>query len=286
MKSFYYIYLFLSICGSGCLVWLNGTTHPLAIVGLFVLYFVLLYLLLFLLHILVFGIAGMTIPKGEPPKDIHNFYRWYGFASSLLFMKTLHIHVHMHGLERMPEKGTPFLMVSNHRSIFDPVVQLIYFEPWDLAFISKQENLKIPFVGRYIDAIGSLPLDRENAKNAVKSIKKAAENIRNGYANYGIYPEGWENKTHDPLLPFRNGAFKIAKDAKCAIVPVAVRNSDKIFRRALLFRRIHIHVDVLETIPADIVTEENTSQLSERAFKILGDFLTEHPADVYLSAKG
>ena len=283
---FFYIYLFLSVCGSGCLVWLNGVTHPLAIAGLFLLFVCLLYLLFFLLHILVFAIVGATIRRDHLPEDIHTFYRWYGFESSLLFMKSLHIHIHMHGMERMPEKGTPFLMVSNHRSIFDPVVQLIYFKHWDLAFISKQENLKIPFVGRYIEAIGCLPLDRENAKNAVKSIRKAAGNIRSGFANYGIYPEGWENKSHDPLLPFRNGAFKIAKDAKCPIVLVAIRNSDKIFRRGLLFPRIHIHVDVLDTIPVEIVAAENTTQLSDRAFRIMGDFLTEHPADVYLSANG
>ena len=125
-----------------------------------------------------------------------------------------------------------------------------------------------------------------NPKNALKSIRKAAENIRTGYANYGIYPEGWENKTHDPLLPFRSGALKIAKDAGCRIVLTAIRSSDHIFRRALTLRRIHIHVDILETISEEEVKASKTAELSDRAMQVLGEFLTEHPADVYLKAKG
>jgi 1-acyl-sn-glycerol-3-phosphate acyltransferase len=282
----FYIYLTISICGSAGLVWLKGPENPFAIAGFFLLYFVILYLLLFLLHLFVFAIGGFTINTERLPKNIHTFYRWYGFQSVGLFMKSLHIRVHLHGMERMPEKGVPFLLVSNHRSIFDPLVGLLSFTDWDLAFVSKQENLNIPFVGRYTAAVGCLALDRENAKNALVSIKKAAENIKTGYANYGIYPEGWENKSHDPLLPFRSGAFKIAKQAGCRIVLCTIRNSDHIFRRGLLFRRIHIHVDILDTIPEEVVKAEKSGQLADRAAKIMGEFLTEHPADVYLSAKG
>ena len=203
----------------------------------------------------------------------------------MLLMRSLHIRIHLHGMEKLP-KDTPFLLVCNHRSIFDPMVGLAYLKKYNVAYVSKQENLEIPFVGRYIAAVGCLPLDRENPRNAVKSIRQAAENIRSGYANYAIYPEGWENKTSDPLLPFRAGAMKIAKDAECRIILSAIRGSDKIFRRAFTFRPIHIHMDILETIPEDIVKQEKASELSDRAFRILWDHLTEHPADRYLSAKG
>ena len=277
--AMFYIYIFLSICGSGFWVWhLNPGNVP-AILGLFLLFFVVCYLLCFLFHLLVFAIGGYTIHEDRLPKTIHTFYRWYGFETLIVFMKSLGIRIHIHGMERMPERGTPFLMVGNHRSVFDPMVALAYFSDWNLAFVSKQENLKIPFVGRYIAAVGCLPLDRDNAKNAVKTIKQAAENIKSGYANYGIYPEGGENKTHEPLLPFRNGAFKIAKDAGCMIILVAVRNADHIFRRALLLKPIHIHVDVVDTISVEEVKQMKTNELADRSAEILGAFLTEHPAD-------
>ena len=275
---FCYIYLVISLIGSGWIVCTSGVENPFAWAGLFLLWHVLLYLALFVVHVLVFAVVSLFIRMDDLPKDIHTFYRFMGFETVLMFMKTLHIRVHMHGLERMPE-GEPYLLISNHRSIFDPLVGLIYLKKYDIAFVSKQENLKIPFVGRYIAAVGCLPLDRENPKNAIRSVKKAAENIRSGYANYGIYPEGWENKSHDPLLPFRSGAFKIAKDAGCRIVLSTIRNSDHIFRRAFTFRPIHIHVDILESIPVETVKAEKTGELSDRAYRVLETFLTEHPAD-------
>lgn len=278
----FYIYVIVSLCGSGLRLWIKGADNVPAGIGLFVLFFVLYYLLCFLLHLLVFSIGGYTINMNNLPKSIHTWYRWYGFETLLVFMGSLHIRIHIHGMEKLP-KDAPYFLVGNHRSIFDPMIGLAYFKPYNLAYVSKQENLKIPFVGRYIAAVGCLPLDRENPKNAVRTIKQAAENIRTGYANYGIYPEGGENKTPDPLLPFRPGAFKIAKDAGCRIILSATRGSDKVFRRAFTFRPIHIHVDIIDVIPEEVVKAKKASELSDMSFQILWDHLTKYPGDRYLT---
>lgn len=280
----FYIYLTISLCGSGLMLYLRGVDNVAAGIGLYILFFLGCYVLCFLLHLLVFAIGGYTINVNKLPKDIHTWYRWYGFETLKVFMKTLHVRIHFHGLEMLPEKE-PFLLVGNHRSIIDPMIGLAYFKKYDLAYVSKQENLNIPFVGRYIAAVGCLPLDRDNPKNAIRAIKQAAENIKTGYANYGIYPEGGENKTHDPVLPFKNGAFKIAKDAGCQIILSATRNSDHLFRRAFTFRPIHIHVDILGVIPAEVVKAEKTNELSDRAYAVINEFLTIHPADDYKLGK-
>ncbi len=280
----FYLYVAVSLLGSGWIVYQKQLDSIPAGIGYFLLFFLLLYLICFLLHLLVFAIGSYTIHLDRLPKDIHTYYRWYGFETLILFMKSLHVRVHVHGKEKMPDG--PYLLVSNHRSIFDPLVGLVYLKDKDIAFVSKEENLRIPFVGKYIAAVGCLPLDRDNPKNAIRSIKQAAKNIKSGYANYGIYPEGWENKTTDPLLPFRNGAFKIAKEAGCCIVMSAIRGSDKIFRRAFTFRPIHIHMDILDVIPEETVKESNTGELSEMAFSLMEKHLTDHPADRYLNKKG
>jgi 1-acyl-sn-glycerol-3-phosphate acyltransferase len=281
VKMLFYIYVCISLCGSGVILWLQGAKNVPVGILLFILYFIGIYILCFLFHLLVFAIGGYTIHVDRLPKTIHTFYRWYGFETLKVFMKSLHIRIHIHGLENMPEKGTPFLLVGNHRSIFDPMIGMAYLVDWDLAYVSKQENLTIPFVGRYIAAVGCLPLDRDNPKNAVRTIKQAAENIRSGYANYGIYPEGGENKTNQPMLPFRNGAFKIAKDVGCQVILTTVRNSDHIFRRAFTFRPIHIEWDILGTIPAEEVKACKTNEISERAFQVMNAFLTENPDPIY-----
>lgn len=37
------------------------------------------------------------------------------------------------------------MFVGNHRSNFDPIIEWLVLKPWDIAFISKGENFKIPF---------------------------------------------------------------------------------------------------------------------------------------------
>lgn len=75
-----------------------------------------------------------------------------------------------------------------------------------------------------------LPLDREDNRAAVKTINEAVELLDENVVSMGIYPEGQTNKTEEPLLPFRNGAFKIAQKAKVPIVVCVIENTEKILK--------------------------------------------------------
>ena len=45
------------------------------------------------------------------------------------------------GLEKIPNE--PFLLVCNHKSKFDPMIVAAIFRKIDLAFITKEDNMKI-----------------------------------------------------------------------------------------------------------------------------------------------
>lgn len=45
-----------------------------------------------------------------------------------------------------------------------------------------------------------------------------------------IFPEGTRNKG-DELLPFKDGAFKIAQKAGCLIIPVAICGTDNVWKQ-------------------------------------------------------
>lgn len=231
------------------------------------------YVLLFILHIIVFALFGLTINKKRLPKKIHNIYRKIGFDTLKVFLDTLQIHVHARGMELIPEDK--FMLVSNHLSIFDPMVQLLLFKKQNLAFVSKQENMNIPFVGRYMAAIGCIPLNREDTKEALKSINKAAEYITTGKANMGIYPEGWVNKTDEPLLPFRNGAFRIAKKADVPILVTTIRGTEQV-KHQFIRRRTQVYVDILEVIPREEVKKQKTAELGERCRETMYNHLMKY----------
>lgn len=167
------------------------------------------------------------------------------------------------GLERLP-KDTPFLLVSNHLSNLDPLIKMAALRGWELPFVSKPENFKIPLAGPIMRNSSFLPIDRENPRNAVATIKKAVENIAARGLCMGIYPEGTRNKTGEGLLPFHNGSFKIATIAKCPVAVLTVKYEKGSFP----YRRL-AHIAVVEMLDADYIAANRTDAISERAREII-----------------
>ncbi len=177
------------------------------------------------------------------------------------------IRVHTDGTDRLPQ-DRPFLLVGNHLSNLDPLVALAALRGFETAFVSKPENFKIPVIGSVMRNAAFLPIDRENPRNAVATIKKAAELITARGLCIGIYPEGTRNKSGEGLLPFHNGSFKIATTAKCPVAVLTLRYE----KGAFPYRRI-ARIRVVETLDADYIAANRTDTISERARTIIEDDL-------------
>jgi 1-acyl-sn-glycerol-3-phosphate acyltransferase len=171
--------------------------------------------------------------------------------------------VHISGVDKLP-KTTPFLLVCNHLSNLDPLVTLAALRGFDLAFVSKPENFKIPLAGPIMRNASFLPIDRENPRNAVSTIKQAAKQIAERSLCMGIYPEGTRNKTKEKLLPFHNGSFKIATTAKCPIAVLTLR-----YEKGTLPHTRHAHLQVIEVLNADYVSENRTDAIGARVLSLI-----------------
>ena len=175
----------------------------------------------------------------------------------------------INGEEKIPENSR-FLMISNHRSNMDPFYVLAWLSKYNIAFISKYENFKIPFIGKLIHLCCHLPIDRENARNAMKTINRAAKYIQDDIVSFMIYPEGHRTKSKE-MLPFHPGSLKIAQKASVPIVVTSISGTEKIFRR--VFRRTTVTLDILETIPAEEVKARKTTELSPCVQKLIEEHL-------------
>jgi 1-acyl-sn-glycerol-3-phosphate acyltransferase len=270
---FSYLYLAISFILANFITLRAGFLgKPIGILVLF-LTMIFCYFFLFGVHIAVFALFGLTINLKHLPKSINNIYRKIGFDTVKVFLDTIHVKVHATGMEKVPEGK--FLLVSNHRSCYDPMVQLLLFKKHNLAFVSKQENMDIPFVGRYMAAVGCIPLSREDNKEALKSINQTAESIRTGRANMGIYPEGRVNLTDEVLLPFRNGALRAAKKAPAQILVTTIRGTERI-KHQFLRKNSHVYVDVLGVISEEEVKSFKTADLGEHVRNMMYENLVQH----------
>lgn len=267
-----HIYLLISIILTSWKMMARGLFRKPYGILVFFAYETLIYLILFALHVIIFAIIGLAIDKDNLKKMPNKFFKKVGFDTLKVFLDTMRIRVHVEGIENIPDER--FLIVSNHLSCFDPMIYLILFKDYNLAFVSKKENMEIPVVGRYMAAIGCVPLDREDTKSAIKSINKAADYIKQGLVNIGIYPEGWVNKSDEPLLPFRNGAFKIAKKADVPILVTTISGTEKI-KKQFFFKPTHVKVDILGVIPTSDVRQLPTKEIGELAQSMMYNNLIE-----------
>ena len=170
------------------------------------------------------------------------------------------VRAHISGLEKLPQ-DQKYLFVCNHKSMFDPLVVMGAMKKQNISFISKPSNLKIPIAGVIAKNAGFLPIDRENNREALKTILQAAEYLKKGVCNMGIYPEGTRSRTGE-MLPFHAGSFKIAQRAGAPVVVACVRGSEKV-KRPHLFKSVDVYLDILEVIPAGQVKAMSTNELAD-----------------------
>jgi 1-acyl-sn-glycerol-3-phosphate acyltransferase len=159
------------------------------------------------------------------------------------------------------------LYVGNHVSNYDPIITWHVFPKAKLSFISKASNFKIPWFGRFIRRCCFMDIDRENPRNAIVTINRAAELLKNQEVSIGVYPEGTRSKSAE-LLPFHNGVFKIAQKANVDIAVVSLIGTEKIHKNFPL-RRTDIYVDVLEIIPASEIKGVKTEIIGGRVEALL-----------------
>lgn len=226
-----------------------------------VLFFVLYFILGLLVHCLILWIMSLSVKDMDSlqERDDPRFRKMTAYTIAF-GMKLLNVRVKVEGLEQVP-KGR-FLLIQNHRSMFDPLISLTVLDKLQLGFITKPENMNIPIIGKFAHRICALPIDRESPRNAVKTINAAADYIKNDVCSIGLYPEGTRNRSDTaPLLPFHNASLKIGTKAGCPVVVTAISGTDEIKRRAP-FRRTNVTIRVCGVIPAEAVKASSTAELS------------------------
>ncbi len=224
-----------------------------------------------LAYILLIIISSLLVNTKKEYEKESKYYRFLLNNSTFWMTKVLRIKLHVSGAERLPEGR--FLLVSNHRSKFDPILTWLVLGDRQLSFISKPENFKVPFYGRIIHRLCFMAIDRENPRNAVKTINRAVDLIGRDVANVAVYPEGTRNY-EEGLLPFHNAMFKIAQKANVPVAVVTVKGTYEIQKNFPLHRS-HVYIDVVKTLGAEHVKATKTAALGDEVRDLMLNNLSE-----------
>ena len=228
---------------------------------LFLLKILVAILAIFAIYVLVMTVSAYSIAPHEYTQD-SPYFRFLLYISIAMLFFVARIKIETKGFEKVP-KGTRFLLVSNHRSKFDPMAVWLVFKKQNIAFISKEENFHIPWFGRIIRKCCCLPIDRKDPGKALETVQKASKLIKNDTVSVGVYPEGTRSLTCE-LLPFHNAMFKIAKIANAPIVVTTIEGTENICKNYIR-RRTDIKLKVVDVISADeVCAARSTAEIGAR----------------------
>lgn len=228
--------------------------------------------------------CSLFIDKNKEYTEDSKFYRFLLYACTKLVVFFARIKIYVKGIENVPKNGR-YLYVSCHKSNFDPILSWeILGKEADLCFLSKPENFNQPTFGKIIRRCCFLAIDRENPRNALKTIDKAANFIKEDKFSIGVYPEGTRNTTNGELLPFHTGLFKIAKKANVPIIVGTTINCEKIAKN-FPFRGTKVYYDFCGVIPADKVKATSNIELGEIIKQMMLDSLNDPNLQEFESLK-
>jgi 1-acyl-sn-glycerol-3-phosphate acyltransferase len=153
-----------------------------------------------------------------------NVFRWIPRTWCRCILWIFQIRLEVKGKENL-QPGRHYVFVSNHASMFDIPAALVGI-PNEVNIIFKKALTYVPIWGWALRYGPFIMIDRTKSRNAMYSLDRAAQTIRNG-SSVLLFAEG--TRTRDgKLQPFKRGAFSLALKSGVPVVPVTINNTFKI----------------------------------------------------------
>lgn len=157
--------------------------------------------------------------------------------------------------------GQSYVVVANHQSHFD-ILAIYGWLGIDIRWVMKMELRKVPVLGLACEKLGHVYIDRSNSRKAQASINAAKSQLVNGTSIF-FFPEGTRS-IDGRLLPFKKGAFKLAKELNLPILPVTINGSHDILPAKSL-NLFPGSVDIIVHPPIELCADSSEENLLAQA---------------------
>ena len=220
-----------------------------------------------LLVALFLVVASLLVDMEKPQEADSKFYRTLTHLYVDLVLTLGRVELRTEGLEKLPADGR-FLLVCNHINDLDSGVILKCFPKSQLVFIGKREIMDMPIVGPVMLKMMCQFINRENDREALKTILKCIQIIKEDKASVVVFPEGYVSMD-GRLRHFRSGSFKIAQKSGVPIVVCTVRNTKHVMKDLLALRKTWTQLHLVDVIDAETVKALPTTEIAEKVYEIM-----------------
>ncbi len=230
------------------------------------------------LILLILLVVCAVVDMEKEQTHISKFYRCIAHLYIDLALILGRVELRTEGLEKIPADGR-FLLVCNHICDLDSAVILKCFEKKQLCFIGKQEIKKFLIIGPVMHKMMCQFINRENDREALKTILRCIQMIKDDQASIAVFPEGYVS-LDGRLRHFRSGAFKIAQRTGVPIVVCTVHNSKRVLEDVLHLRKTWGQVHLVDVIDSETVKSLSTTEMAEKVYEIMiSDLGEDHRSD-------
>ena len=243
---------------------------------LFAGFFLALLLLAFLILWVLSAVVDTSVPQEHDSKFYRRAVMWYIEA----LIPLVGLKIETAGLEKMPD-AKRIMLVCNHQNEGDPGMLMHYFKRYELSFVAKKEVRDMFIMGKMMHKLLCQPIDRENDREALKSILKCIQLLKTDEVSIGAFPEGGIFDK-DKLHPFRSGVFKIAQKARVPIVVCTLKGTSDLFHNMKRLKKTTVQLHLVDVIPAEEVASANTVELGDRIYRLmLNDLGPEYAPEIH-----
>lgn len=197
------------------------------------------------------------------------------YAAGRMFRRLAVMQVAMNPLWRFRVSGEhiddprrPYVAVSNHESYAD--IFLISHLPWEMKWLAKDAIFKIPVMGWMMRMVGDIPVRRGERSSGISALAGCRDRLAKR-ASVMIFPEGTRSP-HSDMLPFRDGAFRLAIEAGVPILPFVVAGTREAMAKGTFrFQKTSAEVRVLPPVETTGLTIDDVAALRERVRALIGE---------------
>ena len=219
------------------------------------------FLGLLLLAFLILILLSLLVDLDKPQEHDSKFYRTVAHLLIETLIPLVCLKMEVSGLEKTPKDGR-ILLVCNHQNEADPGILMHYFKKNQLAFIAKKEARNMFVVGPFMHKLHCQLVNRENDREALKSILKCIQLIRDDEVSIGVFPEGGIFEK-DKLHHFRSGVFKIAQRTGVPIVVCTLQGSEHVIKNVKKLKPSKVQLHLVDVISPEEYAGKTTVEIAK-----------------------
>ncbi len=223
----------------------------------------ILILSLYVFLTIIIGIPSLLISFITGKKD---FLFKVGKFGLILSKPLFGMKLRIYGMERIDFKK-PHIFMANHVSLIDaPLLFLIL--PIPVRIFPKKELFKIPVIGKGMERVGFIPVDRSDRSKGRMAIEKGVEMIKEKGWSFLIFPEGTRSWNGN-LLPFKKGGFILSIKSQVPIVPITIKGTREMLPRGKFsIKKGGVEVKFHEPISPEGFSLEEKDQLLNKVREV------------------